>query len=244
MEDKENYTYKYRRDKVKERQRLMIIVLGGFAVLLIVAAVLGAVAGNKSAVKKFEKENAVTQRDTKEGETSAGEEAVTKQPAKQETKAEPIGVYEVTSDGINVRPNHSLEGDPIGKLNEGDKITVYEIYEDKTEGTTNPEWARFEYNGRTAWVTMKFLRKTADPVSPDMPKDATGNYKTTSSVRLREGHSTSDNSLTTIDPGTVLVITEIYEDPNAKDANVRTWGKTEYNGKTGWVSMYYLTPSN
>lgn len=51
-------------------------------------------------------------------------------------------------------------------------------------------------------------------------------------LKLRSGAGTSFDKLADIPNGTVLKITEIKNN----------WGKTTYNGKTGWVSLEYIKP--
>ena len=239
MEDNENYTYSYRRDKLRERQRLMYIVLGGFAVLLIIAAVIGAVAGNKSAVKQYEKEETGTQKSAVQVT-----QAPATQPAKQEPKPTVVGVFEVDTEELNIRSSHSMGDNIIGQLSEGDRVTVIEVFENSDPEASVSRWGRISYNGQPGWVAMYLLKEVEEPETVSVDKYTPGNYKTTSSVRLRSGHSTSDNSIETLDADTLLTITEIFTDSNATEENVRYWGKTSYGGNTGWVSMYYLTPAN
>ena len=52
------------------------------------------------------------------------------------------------------------------------------------------------------------------------------------SLRLRSGAGTSYSKVADIPYGTVLKITEISNN----------WGKTTYNGKSGWVSLDYIEP--
>ena len=56
-------------------------------------------------------------------------------------------------------------------------------------------------------------------------------------LRLREKASTSSNVLAMIPDGTIVTITETLEIDGA--STNRWWGKTTYNGKTGWISLDY-----
>ncbi len=59
----------------------------------------------------------------------------------------------------------------------------------------------------------------------------TGKYKinVSSSLNLRSGPDTSYSKVTSLYNGTVVTVTEISGD----------WGKTTYNGKTGWINLLY-----
>ncbi len=56
-------------------------------------------------------------------------------------------------------------------------------------------------------------------------------------LRLREKQTTSSAILATIPDGTIISITETIEIDGA--STNRWWGKTTYDGKTGWVSLDY-----
>ena len=56
-------------------------------------------------------------------------------------------------------------------------------------------------------------------------------------LRLREKATTSSNILVTIPDGTIITISETVEIDGA--STNRWWGKTTYDGKTGWVSLDY-----
>lgn len=68
----------------------------------------------------------------------------------------------------------------------------------------------------------------------------TGGY----TLLLREEPSKDSPDQVEIPDKTVLTISEVTEDPAAADENYRYWGKTEYDGKSGWIPMHYLEPQN
>lgn len=63
---------------------------------------------------------------------------------------------------------------------------------------------------------------------------------TKSGLRMRDSHDTGGTTLETVPQGTVLDVTEIYFTASG-DPETSYWGKTSFNGSTGWVTMYYLT---
>ena len=62
------------------------------------------------------------------------------------------------TDSVNVRASYSTSSERIGSLSEGDEVTV--------TGTSS-EWARIEYNGRTAYVSMNYLTQEEPEESDD-----------------------------------------------------------------------------
>ncbi len=64
----------------------------------------------------------------------------------------------------------------------------------------------------------------------------TGGY----TLLLREQPSKGSADRAEIPDKTAITISEIAEDPDATDENYRFWGKTSYEGETGWVPMKYL----
>ena len=57
---------------------------------------------------------------------------------------------------------------------------------------------------------------------------------------LREQPSRDSVDQAEIPDKTEIIITEVREDPTAEDDHYQYWGKTEFEGQTGWVPMYYL----
>lgn len=101
------------------------------------------------------------------------------------------------------------------------------------------------YTNTWTWDSFYSYRASNDILWYYMPKDVEndpivdpdnhdpGYYQVkASALNLRESPSTSSSRLTLIPNDTILFISEF------NDAG--TWGKTEYNGYTGWVSMDYV----
>ena len=75
---------------------------------------------------------------------------------------------------------------------------------------------------------------------------ATGKYVVDAQpeLNLRDGHSVDALSIAKIPDKEVITIDEVYYDEDAKDSYTKYWGKTTYQGITGWVAMGYLDSAN
>lgn len=95
--------------------------------------------------------------------------------------------------------------------------------------------------GCAADLYFNYTPKKADS-SENSPEDSVSIYKVLPEVGLnmREKHSTDSAVITTLKQGEKIEIKEIFTDEKAEDEALRQWGLVEYNGKTGWLSMYYL----
>ncbi len=129
------------------------------------------------------------------------------------------GRYNVnTADGsaLNIRKSADINAGILGTL---PNTTVF--YVDNING----EWGHTSYNGVSGWVYLdycdfmfslnEFCTVTAEP-----------------SLNLRSTHAKTDNIIGTIPAGAVIQITDKYRDSSY------LWGKTTYNGKTGWAVVY------
>lgn len=58
-------------------------------------------------------------------------------------------VYEVTATRLNVRASRTTDARVVGTINKGQKIEVEDI---------NASWATIKYNGKTAYVSTRFLK--------------------------------------------------------------------------------------
>ena len=71
--------------------------------------------------------------------------------------------YEViASSSLNVRNYASKDGYVLGKLHRGEKVDVYAI---------NNGWAQIRYNNRTAYVNVKYLKKSSVQPTPTLQKE-------------------------------------------------------------------------
>ncbi len=100
------------------------------------------------------------------------------------------------------------------------------------------------YTNSWTWDSFYSYRASNDLLWYYMPKDLTndpitspeytpGNYQVkASALNMREQPSTSSNILTKIPDGAIVYINEFNDN--------KTWGKTTYNGYTGWISLDYV----
>lgn len=100
------------------------------------------------------------------------------------------------------------------------------------------------YTNSWTWDSFYNYRKSSDLLWYYMPYEVSndpvgeleyepGNYQVkASALNLRESAGTSSKVLTTIPDGAIIYISEFN--------SAKTWGKTSYNGYTGWVSLDYV----
>ena len=153
------------------------------------------------------------------------------------------GTYRL-DDAMNFRSGHSTSASIYSVLPAGITVTVTEVYN---------EWGKITYNGATGWISLEYstclsanqpsepvtqrpvVTTPAEPaVAPDAPYTASytaGAYYTNDVMNFRSDHNGSASVISIIPAGTQLIITEVYG----------IWGKTTYNGRTGWMSLEYST---
>lgn len=91
----------------------------------------------------------------------------------------------------------------------------------------------FDYYSVGGMLQVRLYKgKNAPAKVGSTPSYTTGQYKTTDNLNLRQSYSTSSNILLTIPSGKTVNVTSIYNNE---------WGKTVYNGKTGWIYLEYTS---
>ncbi|MCR5636471.1 MAG: SH3 domain-containing protein [Clostridiales bacterium] len=136
------------------------------------------------------------------------------------------GRYDVTTNGGNLilREQPSSASAQLALIPNGTALVITEF---------NGDWGKTTYAGKTGWVSMDWVKYVSGDTDNQNQGYALGKYNvtlTSGNLRLREEPSTNSKTLTLIPNGTTLIITEL----------LNGWGKTTYNGYTGWVSMAYL----
>lgn len=112
----------------------------------------------------------------------------------------------------------------VGIIYEVDAEKIYSI-----EGNSSNKVQTVPYKMSSSYV----LGYGRPNYSLDIITGETGYYETTPEfLNFRESNSASSGRLDQIPKGTLLNITQISDN---------NWGKTTYNGKSGWVSMDYCT---
>ena len=117
---------------------------------------------------------------------------------------------------------------------------------EKDEDTTKAEDTADTKDAETTKAAPENVSTTAAPENTTAPLSADGyqpgHYvnSTESRVILRGTTSKNGKVLDRIQQDEFVDVTEVL-DLGSSDATVRWWGKVTKNGKTGWVSLYYLT---
>ncbi len=150
------------------------------------------------------------------------------------TPTSKTGTYRVNTQGgnLNMRPTASSSQSAIGSVPNGTLVVITEI---------SNGYGKTTYGGQTGWLSMSYLTYVSSSmtISTDTSNSGTttaktGTYKVTltnGNLILRSSASSSGGQVELVPNGTLVVITEISNG----------FGKTTYNGKSGWLSMSYLT---
>lgn len=129
-----------------------------------------------------------------------------------------------SNDTLNVRSEANTTSSIIAKLANGTKVQV--IGQD-----AKTSWYKINYNGKTGYVSNKYIKINGEWNSSSSSTTATGTRKTTDNLNLRTGPGTNYSIVTNIPKGTVI---DYYSESNG-------WAKVKYSGKYGYVSTAYLT---
>lgn len=133
--------------------------------------------------------------------------------------------YTTGENCMRLRAAATTQSDTLALLGTDTVFTVTQI---------DGDWGLTEYQEQTGWVHLGYCTEYAD-ATPDTPEDngAALQYYSTGSncLRLRAEASADSDTLAFIGTNTVFAASEISGD----------WGKTEYQGKIGWVHLGYCT---
>ncbi len=137
------------------------------------------------------------------------------------------GTYYVATEEGNLilRDTNGTEGKILDLIPRGSTVVISEV---------NNGWGRTTFNGKSGWVSMNYLRvKSSDVVEDDNSETTIGVYKVTTNggnLVLRDAPSASGKQVALVPNGTLVTITELQNG----------YGKTTYNGQTGWLALSYL----
>lgn len=128
------------------------------------------------------------------------------------------GHYKTTS-ALNLRSSYSTSSDILTTIPSGKTVVVTRV---------NNNWGQVEYSGKSGWICLDYTEYTESSYSYK-----TGNYKVnvTSGVYLRRSIGTQSTALCLVPFNSSLTI----------DLVSANWGRTSYNGNTGWICMEYIT---
>lgn len=131
----------------------------------------------------------------------------------------PTGDY-MTSSYLNMHSIASASGDILTTIPSGTRVPVTKI---------SGEWGYTTYNGKSGYIRLSYSSRVGDLTSSALY--TVGVYKTTGNLNMRSSASTAGSVLQVIPKGTSLNITSISGN----------WGYTTYNGKSGYVYLFYAT---
>ena len=130
------------------------------------------------------------------------------------------GLY-LLNDAMNFRSDHSITSGIFSILPSGITVEVDEV---------NGIWGRITFDGTTGWISLDYSSRLSD--KKEEPSGyQTGVYVTDEVMYFRSDHEITAFPYGLIPKGTELQVTEICG----------VWGKTTYNGRTGWMSLEYST---
>ena len=124
-------------------------------------------------------------------------------------------------DGLNIRAGASTKYRVLTAIPYGKSFKVTAV---------SGDWGKTTYNGKTGYVSLRYAKRLS-PIPAPQPKYQLGNYTPADrdGLNLRAGAGAQHRVLTAIPYGKSFKVTAISGD----------WGKTTYNGKTGYVSLRY-----
>ncbi|GAA0606808.1 hypothetical protein GCM10009001_25080 [Virgibacillus siamensis] len=140
--------------------------------------------------------------------------------------------YEVGANNLNVRtaPSHSAQ--IIGKLNDGDRVVVFQ----KAFG-----WVQTYYDGQKAWVASQFLYPADDQTSTDSGSETISNSTpekitvTATEVRIRTGPGTSHQIIGYTSKGDTYNLVK----------STNNWNKVVLgDGSSGWIAGWLTDYGN
>lgn len=152
------------------------------------------------------------------------------------------GNYETLADsGLRIRSLPSTDSSALGKIPVFTKVKVTE---------TNGVWGKVNYNGITGWICLSYAELVSSSQNTTTTKKAettaknstdnttykTGNYTVTASsgLRIRSGAGTQYASLALIPYNEKVAVTQVSG----------SWGKVDYSGVAGWISLEYAKYSD
>ena len=133
-----------------------------------------------------------------------------------------------TGDTLNVRSGTNSSTSILGTLSNGATVNI--TGKDKTTG-----WYRINFNGKTGFVSDKYIQIVADSNTNIEAMNKTGKVVKLAAgdtLNVRSGTNSNTSLLGTLSNGTTVKIT-------GRDKTTG-WYQINFNGKTGYVSDYYI----
>ena len=122
-----------------------------------------------------------------------------------------------TTTNLNFRVGASTNSSKICQIPKNSKVILIDF-------NSNGLWAKVIYQGKTGWVSSKYL--TNQPLKQDTYWEGT----TTENLRIRKGPSTAYSTITTIPKNSKL---KVYDEQSG-------WLKVKYNSYEGYCLALYV----
>ena len=132
----------------------------------------------------------------------------------------------VSASSLNVRSTPSTSGSKVTTLSSGAQVTLLESLDG---------WYRIETGGKTGYVSSQYVSLASGTPAPSTPQEAdriTGTVSA-STLNVRSGPGSSHAKIGSLSSGAQVEILEQLDG----------WCRIEWNGKTGYISSQYVTPS-
>lgn len=129
--------------------------------------------------------------------------------------------YQITADpSLRIRSGRGTKYKQVGTIKKGTIVSVTDIKE---------KWGKVTHNSVTGYIYMQYTKKYTEPTT----SNTSAKYKVTpkQGLNLRSGRGTKYSRLKVIPYNTQITISDVKSN----------WGKTTYGGKTGYVSMQYVS---
>ena len=145
-------------------------------------------------------------------------------PETPETTKQIAYVYNLDGGTLNVRPQPNTSQAAIGKLAEGEAVTIV---------GESGNWYEIEYNNSTGYVSKDYITFTPiTPETPEITKQIAYVYNLDGgTLNVRPQPNTSQSAIGKLTEGEAVTI--VGESGN--------WYEIEYNNSTGYVSKDYIT---
>ena len=145
-------------------------------------------------------------------------------PETPETTKQIAYVYNLDGGTLNVRPQPNTSQSAIGKLSEGEAVTIV---------GESGNWYEIEYNNSIAYVSKDYITFTPiTPETPEITKQIAYVYNLDGgTLNVRPQPNTNQAAIGKLAEGEAVTI--VGESGN--------WYEIEYNNSTGYVSKDYIT---
>ncbi len=141
------------------------------------------------------------------------------------------GTVSTGGDTLYVRSGPGTSYSKLGYLTSGKTFTIT----GKAQDSSGTWWYRLTYNGKTGYVSSKYVKTTTSSGTTETPKSAKGTVSASDGLNVRKGAGTSYSIIGSLTKGKSVEIVA-----NAKDSSGTTWYKIVYNGSYGYVSSAYV----